>query len=188
MHAGPNTADMKKTAINRERADRRRSVSRIVRAERERLTSTSGTRPAFDYELLLTYARNRLSAAYALPLLVAIVGATATIWIDAWQAIAWAAGRPRHPCRRPVGVPPFRQSADRRRSDRQMDGPLRRGGIRRRASAGRRSCSWRAHPPFAGQRPRGVPVRHHADRHIRWRRCSPRRFRRRPSPAACRSR
>src|SRR5262249_5191670 len=36
-----------------------------------------------------TYARNRLSAAYALPLLIAIVGATATLWIDAWQAVAW---------------------------------------------------------------------------------------------------
>jgi two-component system cell cycle sensor histidine kinase PleC len=91
MNAGPNPADMRKTTANRERAEHRRSVSRVVRSERERLTSTSGTRPAFDYELLLTYARNRLSAAYALPLLIAIVGATATIWIDTWQAIAWAA-------------------------------------------------------------------------------------------------
>jgi two-component system cell cycle sensor histidine kinase PleC len=89
MNAGPNSADMTKTAINRERAEHRRSVARAVRSERERLTSTSGTRPAFDYELLLTYARNRLSAAYALPLLIAIVGATAAIWIEAWQAIAW---------------------------------------------------------------------------------------------------
>ena len=63
MNAGPNPAEMKKTAINRERAEHRRSVARVVRSERERLTSTSGTRPAFDYELLLTYARNRLSAA-----------------------------------------------------------------------------------------------------------------------------
>jgi two-component system, cell cycle sensor histidine kinase PleC len=90
MNAGPNTADMKKTTINRERAEHRRSVARTVRSERERLTSTSGTRPAFDYELLLTYARNRLSAAYALPLLIAIVGATATTWIGPWRAIAWA--------------------------------------------------------------------------------------------------
>ena len=54
-----------KTAMNRERAEHRRAVVRAVRAERERLTSTSGTRPAFDYELILTFARNRLSAAYA---------------------------------------------------------------------------------------------------------------------------
>ena len=136
MNAGPNTADMKKTAINRERADRRRSVSRIVRAERERLTSTSGTRPAFDYELLLTYARNRLSAAYALPLLIAIVGATATIWIDAWQAIAWAAAALgihvavllvcRHFDNLQIADVPIAQ----------MDGPLRRGGIRRRPRLG----------------------------------------------------
>jgi two-component system cell cycle sensor histidine kinase PleC len=91
MNAGPNTADMKKTAVNRERAEHRRSVARVVRSERERLTSLSGTRPAFDYELLLTYTRNRLSAAYALPLLIAIVAATATTWIDFRLAIAWAA-------------------------------------------------------------------------------------------------
>ena len=91
MNAGPNPAEMKKTAINRERAEHRRSVARAVRSERERLTSTSGTRPAFDYELLLTYARNRLSAAYALPLLIIIVAATATTWIDARLSIAWAA-------------------------------------------------------------------------------------------------
>src|SRR5258708_16597270 len=101
MNAGPNTADMTKTAINRERAEHRRSVLRTVRSERERLTSSSGTRPAFDYELLLTYARNRLSAAYALPLLIAIVGATATISIDAWQAIAW------RPAAFPTPIPPL---------------------------------------------------------------------------------
>jgi two-component system cell cycle sensor histidine kinase PleC len=54
-------------------AAHRRFTAQRVREARDRLTSTTGTRPAFDYELLLTYARNRLSAAYALPLLIAIV-------------------------------------------------------------------------------------------------------------------
>jgi two-component system cell cycle sensor histidine kinase PleC len=78
-----------KTTANRERAERRRSVARAVRAEREKLTSTSGTRHAFDYELLLTFARNRLSAAYAMPLLVAIVAVTATLWIKLTVVLAW---------------------------------------------------------------------------------------------------
>src|SRR5258706_2356697 len=90
MVAGASPADGDKTAANRERADRRRAVQRAVRSERERLTSTTGTRPAFDYELLLTYARNRASAAYALPLLVGIVAATGLSWIQPSTIIAWA--------------------------------------------------------------------------------------------------
>jgi two-component system cell cycle sensor histidine kinase PleC len=54
-----------KTVVNRQRADRRRAVVRTVREERERLASTSGSRPAFDLELTLIFARNRISAGYA---------------------------------------------------------------------------------------------------------------------------
>ena len=79
-----------KTAINRGRAEHRRTVSRAVREQRERLTSTTGTRPAFDHELSLTFARNRLSAAYALPLLIVVVAATAALWIKTPYVIGWA--------------------------------------------------------------------------------------------------
>ena len=85
---GPNKSD--KTAINRERAERRRALARTIRNERERLTSITGTRAAFDYELALTFAHNRLSAAYALPLLVAIFGLAALIWVDVIPVAAWA--------------------------------------------------------------------------------------------------
>jgi two-component system cell cycle sensor histidine kinase PleC len=64
-------------------------VARTVRDLRERLTSSSGTRPAFDYELALTYAHNRVSTAYALPLLLALVGATSLIWLDAAAVLIW---------------------------------------------------------------------------------------------------
>ena len=84
-------AESDKTAASRERADRRRSVLRTVRETRERLSSGSGTRPAFDYELALTYARNRLSAAYAIPLLVAIVAAASLLWIQPRVVVAWTA-------------------------------------------------------------------------------------------------
>jgi two-component system cell cycle sensor histidine kinase PleC len=90
MNAAPSSTDPDKTAANRERAEHRRSVARAVRAERERLTSSSGTRHAFDYELLLTFARNRLSAAYAMPILIAIVAVTATLWIRLPVVIGWA--------------------------------------------------------------------------------------------------
>ena len=43
-------------------AKRRRATAQQVRHARDRLTSTTGTRPAFDYELLRQFAQNRLSA------------------------------------------------------------------------------------------------------------------------------
>jgi len=81
-----------KTVVNRQRADRRRAVVRTVREERERLASTSGSRPAFDLELTLIFARNRISAGYALPLLIAIVGIASLLWLSTSLAGVWAAG------------------------------------------------------------------------------------------------
>src|SRR6185437_7600308 len=40
----------------------RRAAARRVREARDRLTSSSGTRPAFDRELLRQYAQTRMSA------------------------------------------------------------------------------------------------------------------------------
>src|SRR6185503_2397610 len=45
-----------------------------VREARDRLTSTSGTRPAFDTELLRQYAQTRMSASYVVMLLVVATG------------------------------------------------------------------------------------------------------------------
>ena len=45
-----------------------------VREARDRLTSTSGTRPAFDYELLRQFAQNRLSGSLVILLLVVTSG------------------------------------------------------------------------------------------------------------------
>ena len=46
---------------------RRRLAAQHVRDARDRLTSTTGTRPAFDYELLRQFAQNRLSASLVDP-------------------------------------------------------------------------------------------------------------------------
>jgi two-component system cell cycle sensor histidine kinase PleC len=93
MSAVPSASDgERRTTASRERARRRRSVLRAVREQRERLVSTSGTRPAFDYELALTFARNRISAIYALPLLIAIVATAGLLWINPVVVAAWAAG------------------------------------------------------------------------------------------------
>ena len=52
----------------------RRAASQRVREARDRLTSTSGTRPAFDHELLRQYAQTRLSASLVVVLLVVVAG------------------------------------------------------------------------------------------------------------------
>ena len=63
-----------------------------VRDARDRLTSTTGTRPVFDYELLRLFAQNRLSASLVVLLLVATVGFLSSLWTGAVTAGIWTAG------------------------------------------------------------------------------------------------
>jgi two-component system cell cycle sensor histidine kinase PleC len=69
----------------------RRLAAQFVRDARDRLTSTSGTRPAFDYELLRQYAQNRISASLVILLLVTTVGFMSSVWTGALGAGAWTA-------------------------------------------------------------------------------------------------
>ena len=72
-------------------AKRRRAAAQRVRDARDRLTSTSGTRPAFDYELMRMFAQNRLSASLVVLLLVATVGFLSSLWTGAATAGVWTA-------------------------------------------------------------------------------------------------
>jgi two-component system cell cycle sensor histidine kinase PleC len=69
-----------------------RTTAQRVREVRDRLTSTTGTRPAFDYELLRQFAQNRISASIAVMLLVATVGFLSWVWTHAYAALAWSFG------------------------------------------------------------------------------------------------
>jgi two-component system cell cycle sensor histidine kinase PleC len=60
---------------------RRRATSERVREARDRLISTSGTRPQFDYELLHQFAQNRLSASPAVLLLIATAAFLSAMWV-----------------------------------------------------------------------------------------------------------
>src|SRR5688572_24663542 len=71
---------------------RRRVATQRVREARDRLTSTTGTRPAFDYELLRQYAQNRLSASLVILLLVGTVGFLSSLWTGPFAAGLWTAG------------------------------------------------------------------------------------------------
>ena len=54
-----------------------------MREARDALTSTTGTRVAFDYELLRQFAENRLSASLVVLLLVGTVGMLSSLWTGA---------------------------------------------------------------------------------------------------------
>src|SRR5215471_7748582 len=81
--------DQRDVANDGTQAKRRRATAQHVRDARNRLTSTTGTRPAFDYELLRLFARNRLSASLVILLLVGTVGLLSSIWIGALAAAVW---------------------------------------------------------------------------------------------------
>jgi len=69
---------------------RRRSQKTVAEA-RQRLTSSSGTRAEFDFELLDEYARSRISGALAMPALVIILAAFSCLWVPPLLAAFWAA-------------------------------------------------------------------------------------------------
>ncbi len=70
----------------------RRAAQQRVREARDRLTSTSGTRPAFDQELLRQYARTRISASYVVMLLVVATGMLFGLWMQPLPAASWTVG------------------------------------------------------------------------------------------------
>src|SRR5437868_15435980 len=76
-------------ASERAPAQRRRAIASQVRDARDRLTSTTGTRPAFDYELLRLFTQNRLSASLVVLLLVGTVGFLSSAWTGALKAGTW---------------------------------------------------------------------------------------------------
>ena len=70
----------------------RREAAQRVREARDRLTSTSGTRPAFDRELLRQYAQTRISASYVVMLLVVSAGLLFGLTIGPLAAGTWTTG------------------------------------------------------------------------------------------------
>jgi two-component system cell cycle sensor histidine kinase PleC len=70
----------------------RRLAFQHVREARDRLTSTSGTRPVFDYELLRLFAQNRLSASAVILLLIVSIGLLSGLWTGALTVGVWTVG------------------------------------------------------------------------------------------------
>ncbi|RAI44339.1 sensor histidine kinase [Rhodoplanes roseus] len=79
------------TPADRTEVVRRRLAAQRVREARDRLTSTTGTRPAFDAELLRQYAQNRLSGSLVILMLIVSIGFLSGVWSDPLAAGAWTA-------------------------------------------------------------------------------------------------
>jgi two-component system, cell cycle sensor histidine kinase PleC len=71
---------------------KRRLSTQHVREARDRLTSTSGTRPVFDFELLRQFAQNRISASPVILLLIVSIGALSSLWTGALTSGVWTGG------------------------------------------------------------------------------------------------
>ncbi|WP_417309210.1 sensor histidine kinase [Devosia sp.] len=69
----------------------KRTSRRTVFDARQRLTSTSGTRVAFDFDLLHEYASSRLKSMLVIPAVVVVLALFAMLWAPAVSALAWAA-------------------------------------------------------------------------------------------------
>jgi two-component system cell cycle sensor histidine kinase PleC len=75
--------------VDPELARRKRASIQQLRSVRERLTSSSGLRRAFDHELLRMFARQRSSAALTMVLLAGALAVVASGWTTPAPAFVW---------------------------------------------------------------------------------------------------
>ncbi|MCK1739529.1 sensor histidine kinase [Bradyrhizobium sp. 139] len=88
----PEVVQLPAEPVSAPSASSRRAAAQRVREARDKLTSTSGTRPAFDAEMLRQYAQTRLSASYVVMLLVVATGVLFGLWMQPIPAAAWTTG------------------------------------------------------------------------------------------------
>ncbi len=68
-----------------------RRIANSVQEARERLTYRAGSRPEFDYELLLMFVKNELSASLTIPMLAVIVALACMFWAPVDKLVLWLA-------------------------------------------------------------------------------------------------
>ncbi|KKC39779.1 ATPase [Devosia epidermidihirudinis] len=72
--------------------DGKRAAQKTVVDARQRLTSSSGTRADFDYELMMNYAGTRISNALPMGIVVVVLAGVSTFWVPVFFACLWAGG------------------------------------------------------------------------------------------------
>jgi two-component system cell cycle sensor histidine kinase PleC len=68
---------------------RPRAVSMKMREVRERLTSTNGLRPAFDFELTRQFAQTRQSSALVVLVMILFIAMASTLWASGFVLAIW---------------------------------------------------------------------------------------------------
>lgn len=71
-------------------ADGKRNAQKAVSEARQRLTSSSGTRADFDFELMHDYAASRVGAALPMAAIVGIMAIVASFWVPITITALWA--------------------------------------------------------------------------------------------------
>ena len=69
--------------------NQKRRAYRSVQEAREKLTYKSGRKPEFEYELLMMFVKNELSAAVTTPLLAIVVAMGAMFWAPPRELLLW---------------------------------------------------------------------------------------------------
>jgi two-component system, cell cycle sensor histidine kinase PleC len=72
-------------------SDGKRTAQKTVLEARQRLTSSSGTRADFDFELIHGYAGTRINAALPITIIIGILGMVASGWVPVTFVALWAA-------------------------------------------------------------------------------------------------
>ena len=70
--------------------DGKRAAQKTVLEARQRLTSSSGTRADFDFELMHDYADARIGAALPMAAIVCILAIVASFWVPVTVTAIWA--------------------------------------------------------------------------------------------------
>jgi two-component system cell cycle sensor histidine kinase PleC len=70
--------------------DSKRAAQKTVLDARQRLTSSTGTRADYDFELMRDYAQSRLDAALPIAAIVGILSIVASFWVPVVFAALWA--------------------------------------------------------------------------------------------------
>ncbi len=70
--------------------DGKRTAQKAVLEARQRLTSSSGTRADFDFELMHDYADSRIGAALPMAAIVSILAIVASFWVPLMVTTVWA--------------------------------------------------------------------------------------------------
>ena len=70
--------------------DGKRAAQKTVLDARQRLTSSSGTRADFDFELMQDYAQGRVNAALPIAGIVSILAVVASFWVPVVFTTLWA--------------------------------------------------------------------------------------------------